>query len=405
MASSSSARQTLSTNLIACLGQDDRTDLHLLGSDGLRVPAFRTILACQSSVLHKMLYGNFEESKSDVVKLGYSGDVLKALVDFCITDDVLLFNGRMDENAARDIVQLIACAHFLNMPHLQDKAQNLVDALLEAHKSLAGIIYDEASICGEPTESVKEGALAVVKEYPEETLLSNPHSLRPAVLSELISDDGMMCEEIILFRVLEKWATAEIEVGTTRVDDTVEDRVSIAKDLAAEHIRFTSIQPTDLIGTVKESCIVDEKMIFEALASQAVSAEKELGARFSKERKHKLRSGITVSCAGSAVINGFYEEVAMHKGYPTYRKTWEWQGMKGYPTYRKKCEWQGMKREFVIYRYGDKTWYIAVVAEDGTIGKTVNDFYSGGSQEDSVTSDWWQVATIGKAPVPVCQKS
>mmetsp|Transcript_45813 Transcript_45813/g.96140 ORF Transcript_45813/g.96140 Transcript_45813/m.96140 type:complete len:391 (-) Transcript_45813:147-1319(-) len=389
MASALPPRQTLSANLMACLDQEDMVDLHLLASDGSKIPAFRNILACQSSVLRTMLYGDFEESKSDEVKLGYDGDALRALVEFCITDDVLLFNGRMDENAARDIVQLIACAHFLNMPHLQDKARNLVNALLKAHKSLACIIYDEASICGEPTESVKEGALAVVKEYPEETLLSNPHSLRPAVLSELISDDGMMCEEIILFRVLEKWATAEIGVGTTRVDDTVEDRVSIAKDLAAEHIRFTSIQPTDLIGTVKESCIVDEKLIFNALAAQAVCAEKKMGVRFSKKRKRKLRSVIKVSCAGSAVINGFYEEGAMHKGYPTYRKTWEW---------------QGMQREFVIYRdLGFAAWYIAVVAEDGTIGKTVNDFYSGGSQE-SAPIDGWKVSTLGKAPVPVCQK-
>eukprot|EP00581_Thalassiosira_minuscula_P011214 CAMPEP_0183722668 /NCGR_PEP_ID=MMETSP0737-20130205/14552_1 /TAXON_ID=385413 /ORGANISM="Thalassiosira miniscula, Strain CCMP1093" /LENGTH=376 /DNA_ID=CAMNT_0025952879 /DNA_START=360 /DNA_END=1487 /DNA_ORIENTATION=- len=372
--SSSSARQTLSTNLIACLGQDDRTDLHLLGSDGSRVPAFRTILACQSSVLHRMLYGNFEESKSDVVKLGYNGDVLKALVEFCITDDVLLFNGRMDENAARNIVQLIACAHFLNMPHLQDKARNLVNALLKAHKSLACIIYDEASICGEPTESVKEGALMVVRKNLELALSSNLHSLRAESLCKLISDDGMMCEEMTLFRVLQKWATAEIGVGTTRVDDTVEDRVSIAKDLAAEHIRFTSIQPTDLIGTVKESCIVDEKLIFNALAAQAVCAEKKMGVRFSKKRKRKLRSVIKVSCAGSAVINGFYEEGAMHKGYPTYRKTWEW---------------QGMQREFVIYRdLGFAAWYIAVVAEDGTIGKTVNDFYSGGSQESAPIDGW-----------------
>ena len=45
MASSTSLRQTLSADLMACLGQDDMTDMHLIGADGVKVPAFRTILA------------------------------------------------------------------------------------------------------------------------------------------------------------------------------------------------------------------------------------------------------------------------------------------------------------------------------------------------------------------------
>jgi len=284
MASALPPRQTLSANLMACLDQEDMVDLHLLASDGSKIPAFRNILACQSSVLRTMLYGDFEESKSDEVKLGYDGDALRALVEFCITDDVHHFDSRVDEIAARGVVQLVACAHFLNMPFLQEKAQALVNHLLKSHKFLACIIYDEASIYGEPTESVKVEALAVTRKDPEESLSSRPHGLRSEVLSELISDDEMVCEEITLFRALHRWATTVNEVGKSGLLNAAE-RLNVAKDLAATHIRLSSIKPTDLIGIVRKSCLVDERMISEALEYQAVLAEKKSDMQFSKKRK------------------------------------------------------------------------------------------------------------------------
>eukprot|EP00579_Thalassiosira_antarctica_P012373 CAMPEP_0201912302 /NCGR_PEP_ID=MMETSP0903-20130614/3007_1 /ASSEMBLY_ACC=CAM_ASM_000552 /TAXON_ID=420261 /ORGANISM="Thalassiosira antarctica, Strain CCMP982" /LENGTH=321 /DNA_ID=CAMNT_0048447237 /DNA_START=61 /DNA_END=1023 /DNA_ORIENTATION=- len=315
MASSTSLRQTLSTDLMACLGQEDMTDMHLLGTDGVKIPAFRTILACRSNVFRKMLLGNFEESASKVVKLGYNSEVLKAVVEFCITDNVLQFDGRVEETAAREIVQLIACAHFLNMPLLQDKARTLANTLLEAHKSLACAIFDEASLFGEPTESVKLGALAIVRKFPEDSLLSKPGIcfLRPEALHELVSDDGIVCEEISLFLALNKWATAGNEDDSFGLEPEA-DRVSIAKYLVATHIRLSSIQPTDLIGIARKSCLVDEKMISEAFEAQALFAEKKMDVRFSKKRK------------GVDVVNGFYEKDGECESYPKYRKKCSWGG-------------------------------------------------------------------------------
>ena len=68
----------------------------------------------------------------------------------------------------------------------------------------------------------------------------------------------------------------------------MEDRTSIAKHIAAAHIRFSSIKPSDLIDVVKKSGLVDERVIFEVLQAQALIAEKELEAhnfQFSKKRK------------------------------------------------------------------------------------------------------------------------
>jgi len=93
-------------------------DLQLLLSDGIQVPAFRVILACRSDVFRRMLYGDFHESASEQITLDFNSEVLTAVVEFCMTDDVRHFDGRSDEPAARDMVQLLACADFLDLPYL-----------------------------------------------------------------------------------------------------------------------------------------------------------------------------------------------------------------------------------------------------------------------------------------------
>ena len=197
MASEASQQQTLSSRLMACLGRNEMTDIHLVGTDGVAVPAYRNVLACRSDVFRTMLLGNFKESSSDTIKLDYGSEVLKAVVDFCITNDVRApkINGcngcDADETAGRGMVQLIACSHFLNMPLLQEKAQPLVNTLLNAHQGLACAIFDEASLFGEPTESVKMSALDVIRKFPRNSFLANPGivALTPETLRAVMSDN------------------------------------------------------------------------------------------------------------------------------------------------------------------------------------------------------------------------
>ena len=117
MTSSASLRQTLSTDLVACLGQGGMTDMtftYLEQTVG-RFQHFGPFLLA----VRRMLLGSFTESASKVVKLGYSSKVLRAVVEFCFTDNVVLFDGRVEITAAQEMVQLIACAHFLNIHLLE----------------------------------------------------------------------------------------------------------------------------------------------------------------------------------------------------------------------------------------------------------------------------------------------
>ena len=89
--------------------------------------------------------------------------------------------------------------------------------------------------------------------------------------------------------------------------------MSIERDIAADHIRLQSIDPTNLIDAVRNSCLVDKMKIYEALEAQALLAQKESGVQFSKKRK-VLTPRFTVSGAGTDAVNGFYEEDGEHQG-------------------------------------------------------------------------------------------
>ena len=206
MTSSNSNKETLSAKLLARLGQEGVTDLYLLSSDGVRVPAFRAVLACRSDVFYGMLCGEFKEAAAEQVNLDYTGETLRAVVEFCITDVVKRFDGRQDEATARSLVDLFACAHFLQMPLLQEKARVLLESLMESKKSLACAAFDEALLCGEATESVKLVAFNVIRTFPETSLLSKPGilSLGTEALTEIISDENVACEEITIFRALDQ---------------------------------------------------------------------------------------------------------------------------------------------------------------------------------------------------------
>ncbi|CAB9514149.1 expressed unknown protein [Seminavis robusta] len=71
---------------------DSLNDIVLKGNDGVDVPANRFLLAARSDVFMGMLLGKFQESSSPVVELGFSGSVLKAVVEFVLTDTAQVLN-------------------------------------------------------------------------------------------------------------------------------------------------------------------------------------------------------------------------------------------------------------------------------------------------------------------------
>ena len=203
------------------------------------------------------------------------------------------------------------------------------------------------------------------------------------------------------------WAAAETGVDAVSGSDV--DRDSIAKDLAAAHIHLSSIQPTHLIGTVRESGLVDNTVISEALEAHALLAEKDFGLQVSKKRNKTL--GVTVFGAGAVAVNGYYEYDGEHEGYPKYTK---------------KCLWQGEATTFYIYRYygrrtsrwaafeefpeGDANlsatcvWYISSSIEKTGESLSGDQFYRVLDQE-CLPIDGWETEYLDFEPCPCLRLS
>mmetsp|Transcript_22901 Transcript_22901/g.51137 ORF Transcript_22901/g.51137 Transcript_22901/m.51137 type:complete len:300 (-) Transcript_22901:5-904(-) len=101
------------------------TDVTLVGSDGGRVPALKTILALRSPVFRKMFFGNFWENGADcdAVTLDYSAEVLRAVVEYCYTDDTALQREIIHVRPSTDATAVLAvqtrgAAKYFDLPEL-----------------------------------------------------------------------------------------------------------------------------------------------------------------------------------------------------------------------------------------------------------------------------------------------
>ena len=132
---------SLSTAVSNLLSDTSYTDVHLQGNDGQpAIPAHRTILAARSAVFRALLFGQFVESSSSVVPIGFHSDVLKAIVEYCYTDNWQYSSeAQFDDTnefteavitqrdaAITKILKLLMAADFFGFPKLAKKIRNSV---------------------------------------------------------------------------------------------------------------------------------------------------------------------------------------------------------------------------------------------------------------------------------------
>lgn len=104
------------------------SDLEIEGTDGMRISAHRLILASRSPVFKQLLAGDFSEAKSPVVSLGFEGSVLKAVIEYCYTDEFsFAYDGTekdREESLVRSAMDLFSAADYFALPKLCDKVMN-----------------------------------------------------------------------------------------------------------------------------------------------------------------------------------------------------------------------------------------------------------------------------------------
>jgi hypothetical protein len=117
------AEITLQEALKTLLVDEETSDVTWMNSnDGTLVRANREMLAAQSVVFPRMLYGDFAEAQQSVVNVGFTGNVLHSIVEYIHTNTLsFLESDNFDRAFVRTTVSLIDAAKYYELPVLVGK--------------------------------------------------------------------------------------------------------------------------------------------------------------------------------------------------------------------------------------------------------------------------------------------
>ncbi|KAL3795932.1 hypothetical protein HJC23_002203 [Cyclotella cryptica] len=244
-----------------CRSDDANKDGDVTGE---AVPAIKSILAARSPVFRRMLYGDFRETRlrndNDdgvlSVKLEYSANVLRLLVEFCFTDrlDSLEGGDRNDDEdddddsrnghdgstgsrggsqtsavsspslsgTARLLTSLSSAAHYFDIPKLEHDILSRLNEMMTRQPSLACVVLDEANrimqeeLCQVALERIRARPKAALLPYDNVTLVDSGTmeswrdkggvvSLGASLLERVVFDDVSTASEWTKFTCLQRW--------------------------------------------------------------------------------------------------------------------------------------------------------------------------------------------------------
>jgi BTB/POZ domain len=295
-------------------------DIALEGTDGVRVPANHFVLAARSTVFHSMLLGGFAEASKEVVPIGYQSSVLRAIVEYVLTNTAeILQSVTAKKDATKEdvihvqaLMELAEAAIYFNLPMLCQKAFRAVTESL-ANVPLLSFLVLEA--CQKESPSIpKFKALAMSRIFfisPEDLNSKAVSILSEDVLEDLLKGEKNEIDELLLFEILRVWSNEPHRKACA---------VGMMKFIHLEWI------DTDIIATtVASSGLVSTEQLLGVYRKQALAAHAMHGRIFKKSR-HELiwkKSGTEIS-KGRDILNyppmtsGVYQwtcEVANTGGY------------------------------------------------------------------------------------------
>jgi hypothetical protein len=260
-------------------------DLQLQGTDGALVPANRNMLAARSPVFYGMLYGDFVEAKRSIVKVGYPGDVLEAIVAYIYTNDAPILNHQeqsYNDNFCWAIASLIDAATYFELPKLGQKAKAVAYAALMKVPSLSVVWLAASDTFAALTADMEELALTQVRSNPDMLLEGESISLLGVSRMEsILKDKKMDADEFTLFRILQAWAD---------VDDSRKHAAGPATQLA-KFISLELIDPAKLSTTVALSGLTTKDQLCDAFATQALTLSQKHSITYKKRRLQPVWKG------------------------------------------------------------------------------------------------------------------
>jgi hypothetical protein len=386
--------RSLVFDLHSHLTDNEIADVSLCGTDGKSVVAVRSILAMRSRFFKTLFFGQFRERGMDQVPLGYSSLVLKAVVEYCYTDEIkTAFENLSFEETARSMVGLVAAGNYFELQGLMSRAYRLTCLMMDEYPALSCAVLDEVSVSGggHHASELSRVALGIIRLRPESALLPpdtyglGVRSLSAAAMECVMADNEIQTKELTLFQCLEKWA--EYVPPSQEQDAVLQERRTTARAMAA-HIDFSKISPSSLCTIVAESGLVPEHLLLNAYCSQALQAERN-GITFSQVRctldnMITTNSGrIMVQGAGLAAVNGMYTSCSVFHNPLRYSRRGSLPGF-GSGTF--------VLQTFVL-QDGIKKWFLSFV----NISLKPLDLYSAPvlSDMDPPPMQKWSSVTVG----------
>jgi hypothetical protein len=276
------------------LTDEDLSDITLKGSDGTLVLAQRCMLAARSFVFRRMLYGDFCEASQSLVDVGYTGDVLQAIVDYIYTNTTTFFNQETFDEAF--VVALIDAATYFELSELLRQALDAARSAMEKNSSLCITFLSVCETNCALADELEVFALEKIRSDPK-MLLNNESmlaSLSSTRIEEIVKDDNLLANEYTVFLILQAWSNAEDDEDITTLD--ISPRKHTAKRLT-QYLSLELIRPVDISTTVASSGFVTNDQICNAYKAQSLCAEHQNNISYQNFRMPVWRNSQTVVVA------------------------------------------------------------------------------------------------------------
>ncbi|CAB9500327.1 expressed unknown protein [Seminavis robusta] len=275
----------------AMLANEEYHDVSLKGNDGVLVPANRAALSVRSPYFKTMFKkGGFQEATNDVVSIGFSGTVLKSIVEYIHTDTatILATNitkpslevtpGAMEE--FQTLLSLTEASVYVGLPGLCKKAQKSLAIYMHANPSMAFAILAASKLQG-PVIS-EEMIKYAWKKFAWMTGSLNKIVLGhiPATaLGAIFQDAHSKIDSPKSFNLCHLWSQSEPSLP----GETKDDRINAAKTLVHDYVELEFMDPDDLETLVVSSGLVSDNQLASALLKQAKKAKHEHSISFHKQ--------------------------------------------------------------------------------------------------------------------------
>jgi hypothetical protein len=207
--------------LATFLTDEDLNDVALKGTDGIEVSANRFLLAARSKVFRAMFFEEFREAKSPAVELGFQGNVLRAVVEYIVTDSVEMLTTRKrkiqdktkppyDFKNIEALVFLMEAACYFYLPELGKQVFALFKQIMCNWPCLAFPIMKACKRVGPTINSeLTDAALQHVHVLPFETIAADQiYCLSAQVLETILKNNKMDMTEYNRFQILQQWMEA-----------------------------------------------------------------------------------------------------------------------------------------------------------------------------------------------------